>query len=293
MYGVYGERRLDEMELPWLSGYENSKPVRIGNAACKQFQLDVYGDVLYALYHAELNGLKTTKPEWRLQVELMEFLESNWHKPDEGIWEVRGGPKHFTQSKVLAWVAFDRAIKLAECCGHSKPDHIERWRKIRAQIHDEVCERGYHADKKTFTQFYGSDALDASLLTLPLFGFLPATDERVRGTIAAIERELIRHGLVLRYRPTEENVDGLLGGEGVFLACSFWLAACWHLIGRKKEAKELFERLLGLRNDLGLFSEEYDPINKRQLGNFPQALTHEAMIQAAWILCGGSTRLTR
>jgi GH15 family glucan-1,4-alpha-glucosidase len=287
MYGVHGERRLDEMELSWLSGYENSKPVRIGNAASDQFQLDVYGDVLYALYHAEINGLKTSEPEWRLQVELIKFLESNWQEPDDGIWEVRGGRKHFTQSKVLAWVAIDRAIRLAECCGHSKPEHIERWKKIRAQIHTEVCERGYNADKKAFTQFYGSDALDASLLTLPLFGFLPATDERIRGTVAAIERELMQNGLVLRYRPAEEHVDGLPGKEGVFLPCSFWLASCLHLIGRKEDARKLFERLLGLGNDLGLFSEEYDPIDKRQLGNFPQAFTHEALIHTAWILNGG------
>jgi GH15 family glucan-1,4-alpha-glucosidase len=287
MYGVHGERRLDESEIPWLGGYENSKPVRIGNAASNQFQLDVYGDVLYALYHAEINGLKTSEPEWRLQVELMKFLESNWQQPDDGIWEVRGGPKHFTQSKVLAWVAFDRAIRLAECCRHSKPEQVESWRKNRAQIHDEVCQRGYNVDRKAFTQFYGSDGLDASLLTLPLFGFLPATDERMRGTIAAIERELMQEGLVLRYRPAEENVDGLPGREGVFLPCSFWLASCLHLIGRKDQAKELFERLLGLRNDLGLFSEEYDPVDKRQLGNFPQAFTHEAMIHTAWILGGG------
>jgi len=289
MYGVHGERRLDEIEIPWLSGYENSRPVRVGNAASTQFQLDVYGDVLYAMYQAELNGLKTSEPEWRSQVELIEFLESNWHKPDDGIWEVRGGRKHFTQSKVLAWVAFDRAIKLAESCRHSKPEHIERWRKIRAQIHAEVCERGYNINKKAFTQFYGSDALDASLLTLPLFGFLPATDERMRGTIAAIERELMQDGFVLRYRPAEENVDGLPGREGVFLPCSFWLAACLHLIGREEEARQLFERLLGLQNDLGLFSEEYDPVARRQLGNFPQAFTHVAMMHAAWILNGEET----
>jgi GH15 family glucan-1,4-alpha-glucosidase len=287
MYGVHGERSLPEIEIPWLSGYENSKPVRIGNAASTQFQLDVYGDVFYALYHAEINGLKATESEWRLQLEVIEFLESNWQKPDDGIWEVRGGRKHFTQSKVLAWVAFDRAIKIAECCMHAKPEHIERWRKIRKQIHNQVCERGYNVDKKTFTQSYGSDALDASLLTLPLFGFLPATDERMRGTIAAIERELMWNGLVLRYRPAEEHVDGLPGREGVFLPCSFWLASCLHLIGRKDEARKLFERLLGLRNDLGLFSEEYDPVDKRQLGNFPQAFTHEAMIHTAWILSGG------
>ena len=287
MYGVHGERRLPEMEIPWLSGYENSKPVRIGNAASTQFQLDVYGDVFYALYHAEINGLKATESEWRLQMEVIEFLESNWQKPDDGIWEVRGGRKHFTQSKVLAWVAFDRAIKIAECCMHAKPEHIEHWRRIREQIHAEICERGYNRDKKAFTQYYGSDALDASLLTLPLFGFLPATDERMRGTIAAIERELVWNGLVLRYRPAEEHVDGLPGQEGVFLPCSFWLASCLHLIGRKDEAKKLFERLHGLQNDLGLFSEEYDPVSKRQLGNFPQAFTHEALIHTAWILNGG------
>jgi len=275
------------MEIPWLSGYENSKPVRIGNAASTQFQLDVYGDVFYALYHAEINGLKATESEWRLQMEVIEFLESNWQKPDDGIWEVRGGRKHFTQSKVLAWVAFDRAIKIAECCMHAKPEHIERWRKIRKQIYDQVCERGYNVDKKTFTQSYGSDALDASLLTLPLFGFLPATDERIRGTIAAIERELMWNGLVLRYRPAEEHVDGLPGREGVFLPCSFWLASCFHLTGRREEAKELFERLLGLGNDLGLFSEEYESVDKRQLGNFPQAFTHEALFHTAWILNGG------
>jgi GH15 family glucan-1,4-alpha-glucosidase len=287
MYGVRGERRLDEVEIPWLSGYENSKPVRVGNAASEQFQLDVFGEVFYALYHAEINGLKTSQPEWRLQVELIKFLESNWQEPDEGIWEVRGGRKHFTQSKVLAWVAFDRAIRLAECCEHAEPKHVERWRKIRNQVHEQVCQQGYNSEKKAFTQFYGSDALDASLLTLPLFGFLPATDERIRGTISAIEHELLQDGFILRYRPAEEHIDGLPGREGVFLPCSFWFASCLHLIGRKEEAKELFERLLGLRNDLGLFSEEYDPIDKRQLGNLPQAFTHEAMVHAAWILGGG------
>jgi GH15 family glucan-1,4-alpha-glucosidase len=281
MYGVRGERRLEEYEIPWLAGYENSKPVRVGNAASRQFQLDVYGEVLGAMHYAHEAGIENREADWRLQVELVKFLESNWDQPDEGIWEVRGGRKHFTHSKMMAWLAFDRAVKLVEKCGCSGDQHVERWKKIRDQIHAQVCERGYDAGKKAFTQVYGSDALDASLLMMPLVGFLPATDERVRGTIKAIERELMRDGFVLRYRPEEERVDGLPGGEGVFLPCSFWFANCLHLIGRKAEARELFERLLGLRNDLGLLSEEYDPIARRQLGNFPQAFTHVALVNTA------------
>jgi len=284
IYGVRGERRLEEFEIPWLSGYENSKPVRIGNAASNQFQLDVYGEILAAIWQADRAGLKLEDPDWALIVQLMKFLESNWQKPDEGIWEVRGGRKQFTHSKMMAWVAFDRAIKLVEECDCAADKHLERWQKIRDQIHAEVCERGYNVDKKAFTQFYGSDALDASLLLMPVAGFLPATDERVRGTIEAIERELMQDGFVIRYRTEEENVDGLPGREGAFLPCSFWLADCLHLIGRKKEARELFERLLNLRNDLGLLSEEYDPREKRQLGNFPQAFSHVALISAAAIL---------
>ena len=220
----------------------------------------------------------------RLIVHLMKFLESNWQKPDEGIWEVRGGRKNFTHSKMMAWVAFDCAVKLVEECGCAAGEHHARWRKVREQIRAEVCERGYNSKRKAFTQFYGSDALDASLLTMPLVGFLPATDERVRNTVEAIERELMEDGLVLRYRPQECGVDGLPGREGVFLPCSFWLVACWHLLGRKKEARELFERLLDVRNDLGLLSEEYDPREKRQLGNFPQAFSHVALLGAARIL---------
>ena len=284
MYGVRGERRLEEYEIPWLAGYENSKPVRVGNAASQQFQLDVYGEVLGAMHYAHEAGIENRETDWRLQVELVEFLESNWDQPDEGIWEVRGGRKHFTHSKMMAWLAFDRAVKLVEKCGCSGDQHVDRWKKIRDQIHAEVCERGYDTGKKAFTQVYGSDALDASLLMMPLTGFLPATDERVRGTIEAIERELMQDGFVLRYRPQEEGVDGLPGGEGVFLPCSFWLADCLHLTGRKKEARELFERLLVLRNDLGLLSEEYDPVAKRQLGNFPQAFTHVALVNSAGIL---------
>jgi GH15 family glucan-1,4-alpha-glucosidase len=287
MYGVQGERWLDEREIPWLSGYENSKPVRVGNAASNQFQLDVFGEVLLAMYESHRAGLETSEYDWALQVELMRFLESNWDQPDEGIWEVRGGRKPFTHSKMMAWVAFDRAVKLAGACkyrGHH--DCVERWGKIRDQIHREVCERGYNPKKKAFTQFYGSDALDASLLMMPQMGFLPPTDERLRGTILAIERELVQDEFVLRYRVTEEHVDGLPGGEGVFLPCSFWLANGLHFIGRTEDAKRMFERLLSLRNDLGLLSEEYDPIAKRQLGNFPQAFTHLALVNSARILSG-------
>jgi len=284
MYGVRGERRLDELEIPWLSGYEGSKPVRIGNAASSQFQLDVYGEVLAAMWQADRLGIKLEEPDWALMVQLMKFLESNWQKPDEGIWEVRGGRKHFTHSKVMAWLAFDRAVKLVEDCGCAAGEHLVRWQKIRDEIHAEVCDRGYNARRKAFTQVYGSDALDASLLTIPLVSFLPATDERVRNTIEAIERELMQDGFVLRYRPEQCGVDGLPGREGVFIPCSFWLADCLHLLGREKEARELFERLLDLRNDLGLLSEEYDPREKRQLGNFPQAFSHVALIRAARIL---------
>jgi len=293
IYGVSGERRLVESEVPWLSGYENSQPVRVGNAASNQFQLDVYGEVLAAAWQGHIAGIKMTEPDWRLMVAIMKFLESHWQEPDEGIWEVRGGRQQFTHSKMMAWLAFDRAVKLVENCGCAAQGHVDRWQKIRDQIHAEVCERGYNPKKKAFTQVYGSDALDASLLTMPLADFLPATDERVRGTIEAIERELMQDGFVLRYRPQEMGVDGLPGDEGVFLPCSFWLADCWHLLGRKKEARELFERLLDVRNDLGLLSEEYDPRAKRQLGNFPQAFSHVALVSCARILSDEDTGLVR
>jgi len=234
-----------------------------------------------------------TEPDWALMVALVKFLESHWQEPDEGIWEVRGPRQQFTHSKIMAWLAFDRAIKLVEDCDCAAGEHFDRWQKIRDQIHAEVCDRGYNPKKKAFTQFYGSDALDASLLTMPLVGFLPVSDERVKGTIEAIERELMHDGLVLRYRPQEVGVDGLPGTEGVFLPCSFWLADCWHLLGRKKEARELFERLLDLRNDLGLLSEEYDPRNKRQLGNFPQAFSHVALVSCARVLSDEDKLLAR
>lgn len=284
MYGVRGERRLEEFEVPWLSGYENSNPVRIGNAASGQFQLDVFGAVLAAMYLAQIAGIETDESDWASQEGLMKFLESNWQKPDEGIWEVRGGQKHFTYSKMMAWMAFNCAIKLAEACKCGIGENLDRWRKIRDHIHREVCERGYNGAKKAFTQHYETDALDGSLLTMPLTGFLPATDRRVVNTIEAIERELMQDGLVLRYLPQEENVDGLPGGEGVFLPCSFWLVDCLYLIGRKTEAREMFEWLLDLRNDLGLLSEESDPVSGRQLGNFPQAFSHVSLVNAALLL---------
>ncbi|HST29730.1 MAG TPA: glycoside hydrolase family 15 protein [Chthoniobacterales bacterium] len=284
MYGVHGERRLEEFEVPWLDGYENSKPVRIGNAASKQFQLDVYGEVLAAMHRAQIEGIENDETDWALQQGLMKFLELNWQKPDHGIWEVRGEPKHFTHSKMMAWLAFDRAIKLAEACNCGAEEDISRWRKVREQIHREVCERGFNSSKNAFTQYYGADALDASMLIMPLISFLPAEDPRVVGTVDAIQRELMRDGFVLRYRPEEEHVDGLPGREGVFLPCSFWLANCLHLIGRKSEACELFERLLDVRNDLGLLSEEYSPALKRQLGNFPQAFSHVALVNTALLL---------
>src|SRR5213076_1601080 len=284
IYGVRGERRLEEFEIPWLSGYENSKPVRIGNAASNQFQLDVYGEIMSSLYHAQQAGIDIEETDWAVQVALMKFLESHWQEPDEGIWEVRGGRKHFTHSKMMAWLAFHRGVQLIEEAGLPANGELERWKKIRDQIHREVCERGYNPKVKAFTQYYGSDALDASLLMMPMIGFLPIEDERVRNTIAAIERDLLVQGFVLRYRPQEENVDGLPGDEGVFLPCSFWFAICLNWLGRKEEAHEFFERLLALQNDLGLLSEEYDPREKRLLGNFPQAFTHVALIAAAQFL---------
>jgi GH15 family glucan-1,4-alpha-glucosidase len=283
MYGVRGERRLEEFEIEWLSGYENSRPVRVGNAATKQFQLDVYGEVLDSMYCAHHAGIESSELDWRLQGALLKFLESKWEEPDEGIWEVRGGRRQFTHSKMMAWVAFDRGVKLIEECNCAAGDNLERWRKIRDEIHEQVCAQGYNAAKKAFTQFYGSERLDASLLMMPLVGFLPAQDERVVSTVEAIQRELMEDGLVLRYRP-EGNVDGLPGGEGAFLLCTFWLVDCLHLIGRTEEARVLFERLLALRNDLGLLSEQYDPRAKRQLGNFPQAFSHVALVNTARIL---------
>jgi GH15 family glucan-1,4-alpha-glucosidase len=278
MYGIDGERRLPEQELDWLPGYEGSKPVRVGNAAAAQLQLDVFGEVMDALYQARTGGLVESKAGWALQVALVEHLQSIWEQPDEGIWEVRGPPRPFTHSKVMAWVALDRSIRSAEEFGLRGP--VRAWRELRARIHRQVCEQGFDAELGSFVQYYGSKALDASLLMLPLVGFLPASDARVRGTVAAIERELTVDGLVLRYH-TEPTLDGLPAGEGAFLACSFWLADNLLLQNRREEAVELFERLLSLRNDVGLLAEEYDPVQKRQLGNFPQAFSHLALVGTA------------
>jgi GH15 family glucan-1,4-alpha-glucosidase len=286
MYGVRGERRLEEYQLDWLSGYEKSSPVRIGNAASKQFQLDVYGEVLDAMWQANQAGITMSDPEWRLIIELLAFLESHWHEPDEGIWEMRSGRKQFTHSKMMAWVAFDRAVKLVENCNCEAEGKLESWKRLKEEIHSEVCQRGYNKHRKAFTQIYGSDDLDASLLMMPLVGFLPAEDERVRNTIEAIQRDLTLGGFVLRYQTRGKSGDGLTGSEGVFLPCSFWLVNCLYLTGREKEARELFERLLELRNDLGLMSEEYDPKEKRQLGNMPQAFSHVALVNSALVLSG-------
>jgi GH15 family glucan-1,4-alpha-glucosidase len=278
MYGIAGERRLTEWEVPWLAGYENSRPDRIGNAAHNQLQLDVYGELMDALYQARRGGLEYLEADWSLQCEILRHLETIWHEPDEGLWEVRGGRKHFTHSKVMAWVAFDRGIKSIE--EYHLPGPLERWREVRQFIHEEVCRRGYDAERGTFVQSFDSDALDASLLLLPAVGFLPPTDPRIRGTIEHIERELVVDGHVLRYK-TEETQDGLPPGEGAFLACSFWLADAYVMLGRMDDARALFERLVGLCNDLGLLSEEYDPIAQRMLGNFPQAFSHVGLINTA------------
>jgi GH15 family glucan-1,4-alpha-glucosidase len=278
MYGLAGERRLPETILNWLPGYEGAKPVRIGNAASQQFQLDVYGEVLDVLYHARLSGLEGHADGWPNGRGLVEFVETAWKQPDEGIWEVRGPRRHFTHSKVMAWVALDRGIKAAERLGFEGP--LDRWRGVRDTIHAQVCDLGFDRGLNSFTQSYGSQSLDASLLMIPLVGFLPHDDPRVRGTVAAIERTLMVDGFVARYL-THDGVDGLPPGEGAFLPCTFWLADNLHLQGRETEARELFERLLGLCNDLGLISEEYDPRTRRLLGNFPQAFTHVGLVNTA------------
>ena len=278
MYGVAGERRLDEYEISWLPGYQGAKPVRVGNAAVRQLQLDVYGEVIDAFYVARRAGLAADEDSWALEQGLVSHLETIWREPDEGIWEVRGGPRQFTHSKVMAWVAFDRAVRSIEEFGLEGP--LDRWRLVRTEIHEEVCRHGFDEKQNAFVQSFGSTDLDASLLMIPLVGFLPPDDERVRGTIAAIERRLLRNGFVLRY-DTGAGADGLPEGEGAFLACSFWLADNYALLGRRDEARAMFERLLALRNDVGLLAEEYDPVEKRQLGNFPQAFSHLALINTA------------
>jgi GH15 family glucan-1,4-alpha-glucosidase len=278
MYGLAGERRLPEFEIPWLPGYENSRPVRIGNAAVEQLQLDVYGELMDALHAANRYGLEASPLAWSLQVKLLEYLEKIWEKPDQGMWEVRGKPRHFTFSKVMCWVAFDRAVKSVEQYGFEGPR--AHWQKLRDKICAQILDRAYDRERNTFVQSYGSRDLDASLLLIPQLGFLRADDPRVVGTIEAVQRELTQDGFVCRY-PTRTETDGLPPGEGVFLACSFWLANSLCLIGRRDKAVALFERLLALRNDLGLLSEEYDPVAKRLLGNFPQAFSHTAIVNTA------------
>jgi GH15 family glucan-1,4-alpha-glucosidase len=284
MYGLAGERRLTELELDWLPGYEGAAPVRIGNAAHQQLQLDIYGEVMDALHVARREGLPSDENAWRVQRQLLEYLETIWDQPDEGIWEVRGPRRHFTHSKVMAWVAFDRGVQAVERFGRTGP--ADAWRETRAEIHREVLEQGFDVELNSFTQSYGSKRLDASLLIIPLVGFLPADDPRMIGTVAAIERELVRDGLVYRYSHDEEvtGIDGLPPGEGAFLPCTFWLADNLALQGRLDEAEALFERLLDLRSDLGLLAEEWDPATRRQLGNFPQAFTHVALVNTAFNL---------
>jgi GH15 family glucan-1,4-alpha-glucosidase len=278
MYGLAGERRLTELTLDWLSGYEGSKPVRIGNAAYAQHQLDVYGEVMDAFQLARRFGLKSDENAWRVQQAMMQFLENDWQKPDEGIWEVRGPKRQFTHSKVMAWLAADRAVRAVEQFG--LPGEVGKWRKLRGEIHDEVCSQGFNRDVNSFVQFYGSAEPDASLLMLPLVGFLPHSDPRILGTLNFIQKNLLRDGFVHRYRP-ESEVDGLPTGEGTFLLCTYWLADNLSIQGRHREARDVFERLLSLRNDVGLLPEQYDPHNHRFLGNFPQAFSHVGLINTA------------
>jgi len=281
MYGVAGERRLSESTISWLPGFAGSRPVRVGNAAHGQLQLDVYGEILDAFHVARRMGLDDDGPAWDLQRKLLDFLESNWQQPDEGIWEVRGPRHQFTHSKVMAWVAFDRAVKAVERFGHEGP--VDRWRAQRRRVHDEVCTRGYDAGRKAFVRYYGSQELDASLLLIPLVGFLPAGDERMRATVDAMQRELSVDGFLRRYIP-DADVEGVRGDDGVFLPCSFWLADNLAMQGRTNEARALFERLLDVRNDVGLLAEEYDPRERRMLGNFPQAISHVALVNTAYNL---------
>ncbi|MFJ7180781.1 glycoside hydrolase family 15 protein [Streptomyces massasporeus] len=285
MYGVAGERRLPEFELPWLSGFVGSAPVRIGNDAVKQLQLDVYGDVMDSLSLARESGLTAQPDVWALQTALMDFLQSNWRQPDEGLWEVRGGRRQFVHSKVMVWVAADRAVRTLE--RHPELDgDLDGWRALRDEVHREVCEKGYDPERNTFTQSYGSRELDAALLLIPRVGFLPPDDPRVIGTIDAVRDELAHGGFLRRYSTDDADVDGLPGGEGAFLVCTFWLADALYMTGRTKEARDLFERLAGLANDVGLLSEEFDPVTGRHLGNFPQAFSHIGLVNTALALFG-------
>jgi GH15 family glucan-1,4-alpha-glucosidase len=290
MYGLNGEQRLIEWKVPWLAGYENSRPVRVGNAASQQLQLDIYGEMLDSFFHAQHGMKRHTEDDFRVLALLLKHLESIWHKPDHGIWEVRGRAQHFTYSKMMAWVAFDRAVLLAEQLKYEAP--VAKWKVIRDAIHKEVCEKAFDPEKKCFVQAYGSDELDAALLLMPMVGFLPGSDPRVKATVEAIERELMPNGFVLRYNSSKVD-DGLPPGEGVFLACGFWMVGSLSAIGRTRDAHKLFEKLLRLRNDLGLLAEEYDPDHKRMVGNFPQAFSHIALVNAAFTLEGSDSAQKR
>ncbi|MFE0704101.1 glycoside hydrolase family 15 protein [Streptomyces sp. NPDC058872] len=283
MYGPAGERRLPETSLPWLRGYADSAPVRTGNAAVDQFQLDVYGEVMDSLHRAREAGIPAERHAWNLQLSLLGFLESTWREPDEGLWEVRGPRRHFTHSKVMAWVAADRAVRTLEA-DPSLPGDAGRWRAMRDEIHEQVCARAYDPERNTFTQSYGSRELDAATLLIPQVGFLPPDDPRVVGTVDAVRTELLHGGFLRRYSSGAESVDGLPGQEGTFLVCSFWLADALRMTGRVEEARELFERLVSLTNDVGLLAEEYDPVTGRQLGNFPQAFSHIGLVGTAFAL---------
>ncbi|GGW88641.1 glucoamylase [Streptomyces malachitofuscus] len=285
MYGLAGERRLPEFELPWLSGFGGARPVRVGNDAVNQLQLDVYGEVVDSLALARRSGLSAQPDVWALQSVLLGFLRTAWRQPDEGLWEVRSGRRHFVHSKVMVWVAADRAVRAMEEFPDLEGD-LDGWRELRDEVHREVCDKGYDPERNTFTQSYGSRELDAALLLIPRVGFLPPDDPRVLGTIEAVRSELGQDGFVRRYTPDATAVDGLPGQEGTFLVCSFWLADALHMTGRTKEARELFERLLGLANDVGLLAEEYDPVGDRLLGNFPQAFSHIGLVNTALALFG-------
>ena len=289
MYGLDGTRRIPEYPLDWLAGYENSKPVRIGNAAAHQFQLDVWGEVLDGLHLSREAGLAANEAAWDPQRALLDYLEGNWQRPDNSLWEMRGPRRQFVHSKVMAWAGFDRAVRAVT--RHRLDGPVDRWRTVRDEIHAEVCAKGFDADRNTFTQFYGSDGLDAALLLIPRVGFLPHTDPRVLGTIDAIQRKLCVDGFVVRYHPqNDDNVDGLPGTEGAFLACTFWLVDALHASGRTRQAEELFERLLALRNDVGMLAEEYDPASQRRLGNTPQAFSLVGLVNSARELAGTTTR---
>jgi GH15 family glucan-1,4-alpha-glucosidase len=292
LYSIDGRRRLPEWEVPWLAGYEGAAPVRVGNAAADQFQLDVYGEVLDTLARARDGGLQSEIDPWDLQRAVLDFLEDHWRDADNGLWEIRGPAQQFVHSKVMAWVGFDRAVRAVENNGLDGP--VERWRQLRQEIHDEVCDRGFDRDRGTFTQFYGSKGLDAALLLLPQVGFLPATDDRIRGTVRAVGQELMRDGYLLRYDPDADSagsgsVDGLSGGEGAFLACTFWYADALALTGQRQAAEDIFQRLLDLRNDVGLLSEEYDTTAHRLVGNVPQAYSHVFLARTARLLASSDS----